>query len=219
MATHNTAGAHHKIFLAKGEVEQPAEDERAADQGQEQPACEALGRHPVIAMERGKHGRDKGREQDHQAQVAGHVFASFGASLGGATLRPRATSAASNITRTLSSPETMRNVLPYSYEAATTSPPPDPAHPASTRVAPIIHCEPAASRTSGSPPRNSNSRPPIARPQIYIGSNAAPNTSALPDCPCRKWPAPGNSHASATVSPAPGRANAGIADLLMGFLG
>src|SRR5688572_10509875 len=113
MATHNIAGTHHKIFLAKGEVQQPAEDERPADQGKEEPACEALGRHPVIAMERGKHRRDKGREQDHQAQVAGHVFASFGASfeasLGDATLRPRATSAASKITRRLSSPETMRN--------------------------------------------------------------------------------------------------------------
>src|SRR5688572_7179261 len=105
-------------------------------------------------MQRRKHGRDERRKQNHQAQVTRHASASSGAlpgvSRGDATLRPRATSAASKITRTLSSPETIRNVLPYSYDAATTSPTPEPAQPAMRRVAPIIHCDAAASSTSGS---------------------------------------------------------------------
>src|ERR1043166_2081741 len=92
-------------------VHQPADDD--ADQqeaGEHHPAelCLLLGR---VLGEDGEHQRHEEREERHHREVAVCDH-----------LRPSATSYASMTTRKLSRPATIRNVLPYSYDTARTSP-------------------------------------------------------------------------------------------------
>ena len=91
--------------------------------------------------------------------------------------RPSATSYASMTTRTFSRPATMRNVMPYSYVTARTSPMPKPSGDArkySQRRSRIARS--ASRQTSGSEKSNGKIRPWSARPIANISGSATRKT-------------------------------------------
>src|SRR4030095_13439882 len=78
----------------------PAEDDRGTDEHREHLGAEPRLLAGCVLRDRREDQRDEKREQQHQAEVAGHYF------------RPSRTSYASIATSMLRSPDTIRNVLP-----------------------------------------------------------------------------------------------------------
>ena len=100
-------------LLQREWVHEPADHDRGRDKACEQPEAEAKLVARCVAGKRRKHDRHKKRKHDHETEMRRH-------------LRPSAMSYASMTTSMFNSPATIMNVLPYSYDAAVTTPCPNP---------------------------------------------------------------------------------------------
>src|SRR5262245_58783002 len=173
-------------------IHQPAEDDGGGHEAAEHHRAGPELLAALVLQEGREDDRHEQRVRDHEQEVArgngGHYF------------RPCVMSNASSMTRKLSSPDVMRNVLPYSYEAAVTVPAPASAIRASRYGRPTPRSAIAPRKTSGSDNSKGKRRPCSVRPTPNMSGSVTRNTSPLSRLPCIRCPAPGTSHASTHTS-------------------
>src|SRR5262249_55563570 len=153
-------------------IHQPSEHHRGGEKGAEHHRGGPDLLTPLVLQQRGEHDRHEQRVDDHEEKMARrngrqHHFL------------PCAMSKASRIARKFSRPDVIRNVLPYSYDAAVTVPAPASARCAMTYGSPMPRSAIAPRNTSGSDHSSGKIRPCSHRPNAHMSGSVTRNTTPL----------------------------------------